>query len=70
MRVEGKTFQDSPEAHPFGVEDPRAVARLKYEQLVDCGGDHIGDHARFITGFGVECTSASLRNYDNPHSPS
>src|SRR3984885_9580074 len=32
VRVQRKTLQDAPEAHPIGVEDPRAVAGLQNEE--------------------------------------
>src|ERR1700733_10369716 len=68
--VEREALQDAPEAHPVSVEDPGAVAGLEDEQRVACGGDHIADHARSFPGFGVESTSASLRNCDNTRLPS
>src|ERR1700722_3803593 len=70
VSIESEALQHAPKAHLLGIEDPRAVAGLKDEQRIVCGGDHTADHARFIAEFGVECGSASLRNCDNPRLPS
>jgi hypothetical protein len=33
VAVEVKALQDAPEAHPFGIEEPSAVAGLKNERF-------------------------------------